>query len=33
MQQRTRRRLSWITVAFLVLAVARLVLHVIGWAS
>lgn len=33
MQQRTRRRLSWITVAFLVLAIARLVLHVVGWTS
>lgn len=33
MQPRTRRRLSWITLAFFVLAVVRLILHVVGWAS
>lgn len=31
MQQRSRRRLSWVALVFLVVAVARLILHVAGW--
>ncbi len=31
MHPRTRRRISWITLAFLVVAVARLIAHVTGW--
>lgn len=33
MQQRGRRRLSWIALAFLIVAVARLILHLAGWLS
>lgn len=33
MQRPARSRLSWFALAFLLLAVARLILHVAGWLS
>lgn len=33
MQRATRRRLTWVTAACLVVAVVRLVFYVVGWLS